>query len=106
MTVHGLDKIVSAEPKEVLVQNSLSSKVPAFCVTPRWYISGLEKKVKIGSRSFNYIDYLEAWEHLDCGTFRSRNALADIKDRIAEAFQEIDDYQKQVYNKNKQKRGK
>ena len=78
---------------EVLVQNSLSSSCPAFAVHPHWYIAGCEKKVKIGSKSFNYIDYLEAWCHHDCNTHRDQfTSLATIRDQIKAAFAEIDEY--------------
>lgn len=76
--------------EEVLVQGTLSSRVPNFCTHPTWFISGVEKRVKIGSKSFNYIDYLEAWEHHDCGTHRGWLALAKITDKIKEAFAEIE----------------
>ncbi len=78
--------------KEILVQNTLSEKVPGFCTTPHWYISGLEKKVKIGSKSFNYIDYLEAWCNFDCNTYRKKDSLIPIKEKIAAAFQEVEEY--------------
>jgi hypothetical protein len=47
-----------ADNEEILLQGTLSSRVPGFCSHPTWYISGIEKRVKIGSKSFNYIDYL------------------------------------------------
>lgn len=97
---------VPTTSKEQLVQNSLTSKCPAFATTPYWYISGCEKKVKIGSVSFNYIDYLEAWEHHDCGTYRSREALNGIRAKIQEAFLTVEAkanevHQKQDYNSTK-----
>lgn len=81
----------SIENKEVLIQGSLKCNAPAFCARPTWYVSGCEKKVKIGSRSFNYIDYLEAWCNHDCGTHRSRDALWTIEKQIAACFKEIEE---------------
>lgn len=94
--------MIDVEPKEQLIQNSLTSKVPDFCTTPHWYVSGCEKKVKIGRTSFNYIDYLEAWCNFDCSTFRSQFALMAIRDKIEEAFRSVEEeLQRQSYNKKK-----
>lgn len=38
--------MIDVEPKEQLIQNSLTSNAPAFCTTPHWYMSGCEKKSK------------------------------------------------------------
>lgn len=86
--------------KEYLVQNSLTSKCPDFATIPCWYMSGLEKKVKVGRISFNYIDYLEAWEHHDCGTHRSYYALSNIRDRIEAAFLEVESELHKSKNQN------
>lgn len=72
------------------VQNSLPTRAPAFCNRPFWYVNGGEKKVKIGKESFNYIDYLEAWCGMDCGTYRSRDTLYSLEKRIEKAFMEIE----------------
>lgn len=79
--------------EEVLVQNSLTSKVPEFCGRPTWYVSGCEKKVKIGRQSFNYIDYLEAYCHHDCGTHRREPALINIRQQIQAAIDEMETIQ-------------
>lgn len=74
------------DQSETLVQNSLPTKAPDFCTRPFWFVSGCEKKVKIGRETFNYIDYLEAWEQHDCGTYRSRDSLDKIAQKIRNAF--------------------
>lgn len=76
--------------KAQLVQNSLPTTAPAFCNRPYWFVCGGEKKVKIGKALFNYIDYLEAWCGMDCGTYRSRDTLYDVSKKIEAAFQEIE----------------
>lgn len=92
--------MIDVEPKEQLIQNSLTSNAPAFCTTPHWYMSGCEKKVKIGKMSFNYIDYLEAWCNFDCNTYRSELALRIIRDKIEEAFKSVEEeLRKQSYTK-------
>ena len=72
--------------RSALVQNSLPTEAPDFCSTPFWYINGLEKSVKIGVQSFNYIDYLEAWCHKDCYTYRPLEHLDAISSKIEQAF--------------------
>lgn len=72
-----------------LVQGILPTRAPDFCHTPVFYINGVEKMVKIGRSSFNYIDYLEAWQNIDCGTYRSRDSLREIELRIKQAFETV-----------------
>ena len=78
------------DQSDTLVQNSLPTRAPDFCVHPFWFVSGCEKRVKIGRETFNYIDYLEAWEHHDCGTYRSNDSLDKIRQKIKEAFLTIE----------------
>ena len=82
----------NSEQSETLVQNSLPTRAPAFCSHPFWYVCGSEKRVKIGKDSFNYIDYLEAWEHHDCGTYRGEDSLAKIRQKIKDAFLSIEQH--------------
>lgn len=77
-----------------LVQNCLPTRAPDFCTTPFWYVCGNEKKVKVGRESFNYIDYLEAWHGMDCGTYRSRDSLDKIYLRIRDAYASIENVEK------------
>lgn len=77
---------------DFLTQNSISNKCPDFTTRPTWYINGIEKCVKIGSKTFNYIDYLEAWCNFDCNTYAPREYLADIRKAIKSAFNEIETY--------------
>lgn len=87
---------------EILVQNSLPSKAPQFCPQPFWFMNGIEKSVRIGTHNFNYVDYLEAWEGFNCYTYRSYNALAEINDKIKEAFREA--HEGRYYNSKKNKK--
>lgn len=81
-----------AQYKEELIQNSLGTTAPEFCLTPHWYVNGLEKQVKIGRKSFNYMDYCEAWLNLNCYTYRSADTLDTIYRQILAAFREVKDY--------------
>lgn len=74
---------------ETKVQNYLPTKAPDFCGRPFWFVNGGEKVVKIGRKCFNYMDYLEAYCNIDCGTYRSRDALEMIYRKIQEAFDTI-----------------
>jgi hypothetical protein len=77
---------------ETLTQNSIPNRCPDFTTRPTWYINGLEKCVKIGSKTFNYIDYLEAWCSFDCNTYAPREYLTDMRKEIEAAFHEIETY--------------
>lgn len=83
---------ITINNKPVLIQNILTSKTPDFCTKPFWFVNGLEKKVKIGKKIFNAIDYLEAWCNINCFTYRSTNALDKIYIEIKKAFEDIDNY--------------
>lgn len=78
------------ETKPILVQNCLTTKTAPFCTRPTWFVNGLEKKVKIGKKIFNAIDYLEAWCNINCFTYRSTEALENIYLEIKKAFAEVD----------------
>lgn len=84
------DTVSNSQTGNVKVQGTLPIKAPAFCTQPFWYVSGVEKKVKIGTKAFNYIDYLEAYQNIDCHTFRSREALYKILKEIEKAFASIE----------------
>ena len=88
------------ENTQKLQNSTITSKCPPFAYTRHWYMSGLEKKVKIGKVSFNYIDYLEAWVGLDCNTYRSSYTLDSIRAKIKEAFDSVE-AARQNYNKGK-----
>lgn len=66
-----------------------NSGLPNFCTKPTWYLSGCEKKVKIGTKSFNAVDYLEAWCNINCNTYRSDYNIIKLKREIAAAFSEV-----------------
>ena len=83
---------------EVLIQNYLTTSAPAFAVKPHWYVNGNEKKVKVGKESFNYIDYLEAYCNIDCGTYRSYDALENIYRKIEAAYKTVEEYNKKEHN--------
>lgn len=70
------------QEKEDLIQNLKKSKDPGFATKPTWIMAGCEKKVKIGYTTFNVIDYLEAWCHIDCNTHRSEEVLSNIRRKI------------------------
>lgn len=80
--------------KDYKVQNFLKSSAPDFCPNPYWYIQGLEKKVKIGYKSFNSIDYLEAYCNIDCGTHCNYEYLDKVYKEIQKAFEEVENYKK------------
>lgn len=88
------EKKVENEKFVYTTQNFLTSQVPNFCSTPYWYMKGVEKRVKIGRKSFNAVDYLEAWCNIDCYTYRSIEALERIYLEIRKAFSEIDNYRR------------
>lgn len=90
MAITDFDFNFSSRSSQTKIQNSLPNTAPAFCNTPFFYVNGLEKSVKIGTKSFNYIDYLEAWRGRDCYTNRSEDALTRIRSKIKRAFQETE----------------
>lgn len=83
----------STDVEKVRVQNIWMNGSVGYCAKPTWFMDGCEKKIKIGSTAFNYIDYLEAQHNFDCGTHRNRlTSLIDIKKRIDAAFEEIENH--------------
>lgn len=91
MTVDNLFGNIKAVKEEmVLYQNCLPTRVPAFCTKPTWFVNGLEKKVKIGKKIFNAVDYMEAWCNINCFTYRSNDALEKIYLDIKKAFVDIE----------------
>ena len=79
----------------VKIQNRDWDRKPEFATQPTWYIDGFEKRVKVGKRTFNCIDYLEAWCGLDQNTHRSLRALKTIESDIKKAFAEVETYKRE-----------
>lgn len=96
MKTKGVKSLIQNEnDTEVLYQNLLTSKDPGFTTHPVPFINGCEKSYRIGKRTFNAIDYMEAWAGISCYTYRSEDALWKIRKEIQEAFDEMEEVIKQ-----------
>lgn len=61
------------------VQNSIPVKDPGYTHRPTWFMNGDVKSVRIADKTFNYIDYLEAYVGIDCYTYRNKDDIRMIK---------------------------
>lgn len=97
----GVKSLIDTEDKPVLYQNNLTGKDPGFTTHPVPFVNGCEKSYRIGKRTFNYIDYMEAWAGISCYTYRSEDSLWKIRKEIQAAFDEIDEILSQQNSKKK-----
>ena len=61
------------------VQNIIPVKDPGYTHKPVWFMHGDTKSVRIADKTFNYIDYLEAYVGIDCYTYRNKDDIRMIR---------------------------
>ena len=99
MKFKGIKSLIDDKEKPVLYQESLTDKDPGFTTHPVPFVNGCEKSYRIGKRTFNYIDYMEAWVGIPCYTYRSEDSLRVIRKEIQKAFDEIEEVLRQKKTK-------